>query len=86
MTASLCTASEWVGYLSDKKCAKPDEGHAKCAQNCVKSGEPIVFVDDIDKKVYDIKNPEVVKDHVGHKVVLTGKADGDRIHVDSVKM
>ncbi len=85
-TVSLCMAGEWVGYVSDKKCAKPDEGHAECARNCVKDGEPIVFVNDIDKKVYEIENPDAVKDHVGHKVVLTGKADGDRIHVDSVKM
>ena len=86
MTAPLCMAAEWIGYLSDRKCAKPDEGHAECARKCVKNGEPIVFVNDVDKKVYEIENPESVKDHVGHKVVLTGKAEADRIRVDSVKM
>ena len=86
MTAGLCMAEEWVGYVSDKKCAKPAESHAECARNCVKDGQPIVFVNDLDKKVYDIHNPDAVKDHVGHKVTLTGKADGDSIHVNSVKM
>ena len=46
----------------------------------------IVFVDDSDKKVYKVHNQDAVKDHVGHKVTIAGKVDGDSIHVDSVKM
>lgn len=89
MTAGLCLAGEYVGYLSDLKCAnagKAGEGHEKCAQGCVKGGQPIAFVNEADKKVYTVHNQDAVKDHVGHKVTITGKLDGESIHVDSVKM
>jgi hypothetical protein len=38
-------------------------------------------------KVFKIHNQDkVVPDHAGHKVTISGKLDGDSIHVDSVKM
>ena len=81
---------ELVGWLADEACANKgnaaSEGHAGCAKNCVNNGQPIVFVDDSDKKVYKVHNQDAVKDHVGHKVTIAGKVDGDSIHVDSVKM
>ncbi len=90
MTAGLSLAGEWVGYLADEKCANAgkaaSEGHAQCAQNCVKGGQPIAFVSDSDKKVYKIANQDAVADHVGHKVTLSGKVEGSTITVDKVKM
>lgn len=90
MTAGLSFADEWVGYLADEKCANggkaASEGHANCAQNCVKGGQPIAFVSEADKKVYKIANQDAVAEHVGHKVTLTGKLDGDSIEVENVKM
>ncbi len=90
MTASLSLAGEWVGYLSDLKCANAgkgaSEGHATCAQNCVKGGQPVAFVSEADKKVYKIKNQDAVTDHVGEKVTLTGKVEGDTIEVEKVAM
>ena len=81
---------ELVGWLADEACANKgkaaSEGHAGCAKSCVNNGQPIVFVDDADKKVYKVANQDAVKDHVGHKVTIAGKVDGDSIHVDSVKM
>ena len=81
---------ELVGWIADEKCANKgmaaSEGHAGCAKTCVDGGQPIVFVDDADKKVYKVDNQDAVKDHVGHKVTIAGKIDGDSIHVDSVKM
>ena len=79
-----------VGWLADEACANKgngaSEGHAGCAKKCVDGGQAIVFVGDSDKKVYKIHNQDAVKDHVGHKVTIAGKVDGDHIHVDSVKM
>ena len=40
----------------------------------------------VGDKVYKIDDADKVKDHFGHKVVITGKADGDTLKVDSVKM
>jgi SpoU rRNA methylase family enzyme len=85
---SLSFAEEWVGYLADAKCAMAgkaaSEGHATCAQNCVKAGQPVVFVSEADKKVYKIKNQDSVLDQVGDKVTLTGKLEGDTIEVEKV--
>ena len=90
MTATMSFAGDLVGWIADEKCANAgkaaSEAHAGCAQGCVKGGAPIVFVNDADKKVYKVSNPDSVKDHVGHKVTVAGKIEGSSITVDSVKM
>lgn len=81
-------AEEWTGYISDAKCGAKgsSDEHAKCAERCVKGGAAAVFV--TDGKVYKIENDDQAKvtDHVGHKVTIEGKIDGDTIKVGSVKM
>ena len=81
-------AGEMVGWIVDAKCGAngAKEAHAGCAKKCAESGQALVFVQDSDKKVYTVHNQDAVKDHVGHKVTVMGKADGDSLHVDSVKM
>ena len=37
-------------------------------------------------KVIKIANQDAVKEHLGHKVTITGNLDGDTVTVDSVKM
>ncbi len=51
-------------------------------------GDKISFVTDKDGKSWDVINPETLKDHVGHHVVLSAHvyADKNSIHVMSVKM
>lgn len=87
-TAGLMMADSWQGTISDAKCGK---GHAdaseksmKCVQGCVKGGVAPVFV--VGDKVLKIKNADKVMDHLGHKVTVTGKLDGDTVTVESVKM
>jgi hypothetical protein len=86
--ALSATAAEWTGYISDAKCGAKgsSEAHAKCAETCVKGGAAAVFV--TDGKVYKIDNDDQAKvlDHVGHKVTIDGKIEGDTIKVDNVKM
>ena len=79
-------AEEWTGYVSDSKCGVKgsNDAHAQCAEKCVKGGAAAVFV--TDGKVYKIQDQASVQDHVGHKVTITGKLEGDTITVDSVKM
>jgi hypothetical protein len=45
-----------------------------------------VVVTDKDQRVLAVDNPEALKEHYGHHVAVTGHIDGDKIHVDSVKM
>jgi len=86
--ALSATAAEVTGYISDAKCGAKgsSEAHAKCAETCVKGGSAAVFVS--EGKVYKIDNDDQAKvaDHVGHKVTIDGKIDGDTIKVESVKM
>jgi len=88
MTAGLSMAGEMVGWLSDAKCAAAgkaaSEGHAKCAAGCVKGGQPLVFVNDADKKVYTVSNQDKGKDFVGKKVTVDAKVSGDSIEIASV--
>jgi hypothetical protein len=87
----VAMAEEWTGYIADAKCASSKgaavaaDDHAGCAQACIKKGTAAVLVT-AEGKVYTIENQDKVVDHAGHKVTLSGKIDGDKITVDSVKM
>jgi len=81
-------AAEMTGYISDAKCGAKgsSDAHAKCAETCVKGGSAAVFVS--DGKVYKIDDDDQAKvvAHVGHKVTIDGKVEGDTIKVATVKM
>ena len=89
---SLCAlsafAAEFKGTISDAKCgaahADASEKSIKCVQGCVKGGQAPVLVS--EGKVYKIADASKVKEHLGHKVVINGKLDGDTLQVDSVAM
>ena len=87
--ATAFAAPETVnGTISDSMCAakhvNATEKDIAGAQKCVKGGSPAVLV--VGTKVYQIDNQDAVKDHIGHKVSVTGTMTGDSIHIDSVKM
>ena len=83
-------AAEMTGYISDASCAKKDiakvqsDAHAGCAQGCAKKGSALVFVS--DGRIYQIEDQAKVQEHIGHKVTVTGKVDGDKLMIDHVKM
>ena len=79
------TKGQWIGWLSDAKCAAngAKESHKGCALKCVEAGQAIVFVKEDDKKVFKLDNPEKVKSLLGNKVKLSGSLEGDTIEVDS---
>jgi Protein of unknown function (DUF5818) len=79
-------AEEFNAYISDSKCAAKhaSDMNAKCVNACIKGGASPVAV--VDGKVYKLDDADKVKDHLGHKVVINGKAEGDTLKVDSVKM
>ena len=87
--ALSAVAAEWKGTISDAGCGKKhadaSEKSQACVKKCVGGGAAAVFVTE-DGTVLKIHNADAVKDHLGHKVTVTGKLDGDSVHVDSVKM
>jgi hypothetical protein len=76
------------GWVSDSKCGVKGANAAgeACTKKCIAAGASPVVVTDTDRKVLEVDNPDALKDHYGHHVAVTGHIDGDKIHVDSVKM
>lgn len=76
------------GWVSDSKCGAKGAvaGKEECTKKCIAAGASAVFVTDTDQKVLAVDNPDALKGHEGHHVAVTGHVDGDKIHVDSVKM
>lgn len=79
-------AEEFQAYISDSKCGAKHatDMNAKCVATCIKGGAEAVAV--VGDKVYKIDDASKVAAHLGHKVTITGKADGDTLKVESVKM
>lgn len=91
---SLCAVSalaeSWTGTISDAGCgakhADASEASMKCAQRCFgRDGKAVLVVGD---KVVAINaaSKEKIKDHIGHKVTVTGSLANDVLTVESVKM
>ena len=76
------------GWVTDAKCdvKGAHSGGEECAKKCIDAGAKMVVVTDTDKKVLTVDNPDVLKDHIGHHVAVTGTVTGESIHVDSAKM
>jgi len=91
LTASVSFASDAQtvnGWISDSKCGAKgaNAGAEACTKKCIAAGATPVVVIDKDQTVLKVDNPDALKDHLGHHVAVTGHFDGDKIHVDSVKM
>jgi|SRR4051812_10529332 len=80
-------AADYNGYIIDESCAaKPAmKGNEACARKCIKGGSPAVLLS-ADGKVYKLDDQEKVAEHAGHKVVVTGALDGEKIKVESIKI
>jgi hypothetical protein len=83
-------AAEMTGVISDSGCgakhAEASEKAAACVKGCVKGkGAAPVFV--TDGKVLKISDDskDKVMDHLGEKVTINGKLDGDTVTIASVK-
>jgi hypothetical protein len=81
-------AENWKGTVTDSMCSAKHVAGTKddveCAQKCMKMGDKAVLV--VGDKVYKIENQDAVKDHIGHKVNVSGTMKGDTIHIDKVTM
>jgi hypothetical protein len=87
-TAVPMLAESFTGVVSDAMCAKnpakassPD--HAACAKKCIEGGSPAVLI--VEGKVYQVSNPDVLKDHAGDKVTVDATLDNGTLTIKSVK-
>jgi hypothetical protein len=88
-SASFASDAQTVnGWVSDSNCGAKgaNAGAAACTKKCIDGGASAVVVTDKDQKVLAVENPDALKEHYGHHVAVTGHIEGDKIHVDSVKM
>jgi len=91
LTASLALAGDaqtMKGWITDSKCGAKgaNAAAAECTKKCLAAGASMVVVTDGDQKVLTVENPDALKGHEGYHVAVTGHVDGDKIHVDTVKM
>lgn len=91
MAKSDAAKTKWIkGWVSDSKCGAKGAGlgHKDCGNKCLQAGEHVVFVEDGNKTVLNVDNPDALKDHMGHRVAVQGAVDAaaGTIHVDKVNM
>ena len=78
----------WKGWVSDEKCGAANASAAKadCAKKCIEGGQKVVFVNDKDKSVLPITNPEALKGHEGHHIKVNGTVENGALTVKSASM
>jgi hypothetical protein len=83
----------FVGVAAAQDTMSHDTMKADASPKAIKitgkiSDDGKMFVNDKDKKSWDIVNPEAVKGHEGHHVILTAHvyADKNQVHVMSLAM
>ena len=87
LVAALSTgcllAEQWTGWVADQKCAKAGNFTGAQHQKCVSEGQPVVFVNEADKKIFLVNDQEKLKELVGKKVTLNGEMKSGTIEVAS---
>lgn len=98
LSAVTCFAADMTGYISDTKCATEHSKsqtsaewiHPKvfetCAVQCVKDEHSTPIFLTADNKVVKIDPASLPKalEHLGHKVEVTGKIEGDTLKIESI--
>jgi hypothetical protein len=89
LAASMASAGSMVGWISDASCGASNGSGSpearECAKRCIKDGAAPVFVSEADKKVYKLAGKATAKDHLDHKVQISGEVKGDTITVTDIK-
>jgi hypothetical protein len=93
MTICFAVALLTVGVASAQDPMQNDNMKADASKKAVQvtgkiSDDGKMFVGDTDSKSWTISNPDAVKGHEGHHVILTAHvyADKNEVHVMSLKM
>jgi hypothetical protein len=85
----LMLGAVWAQDSAQTDTMKKSDTMAKATKVTGKiSDDGKTFVSDSDSKTWAIDNPDAVKGHEGHHVVLTAQVDADKseVHVKSLKM
>ena len=86
LLAGTALADQFTGWIADEKCAKAGMYKGPMHEKCVAAGETIVLVNEADKKIYQISNPDQVKASLGQKVTINGTLKDDKIEAESVTL
>jgi hypothetical protein len=87
IAASAADSTTINGWISDSMCGAKHAGTGKdCVKKCIEGGMKPVFVDEAQKAVWTIDNPDAVKDFYGDHVTITATADEAKksVHVESI--
>jgi hypothetical protein len=93
--ALMAQEKTWTGVIGDSRCnakhskaehgSQTDSDH-ECVNKCVAGGQKYVFVANGKNLQIENQNFAGLKDHAGHRVVLTGELKGDTITVSKIEM
>ncbi|HEY1984990.1 MAG TPA: hypothetical protein VGG85_06250 [Terracidiphilus sp.] len=87
VTSRAADSTKINGWISDSMCGAKHAGTgAACVKKCVEGGMKPVFVDEAKKQVWEIDNPDAVKQFYGDKVTIAATADAEKksVHIDSI--
>jgi hypothetical protein len=90
MAASAADSTKINGWISDSMCGAKHSGsgaNVACVKKCIAGGMKPVFVDETNKQVWSIDNPDAVKsDYYGAHVIVTATVDSSAksVHIDSI--
>lgn len=89
-TAPGTTGSTVSGYITDSVCGVKavSAGYTDCTTKCLTKGAQIVIVVDRTHTMLTIENPDVVKGHECHHVLVTGDVNTQTsvIHIYSLRI
>jgi hypothetical protein len=87
--AAAPTSGGLSGYIVDQQCATRGKAmwvNSACVARCIREGDKVVLVTE-EGKVYQIANPDKIDtDAYGQKVTIVGKANGDTVTVEGLKI
>jgi Protein of unknown function (DUF5818) len=78
---SVAYAASFTGWIVDQKCATAGNYKGEHAKH-VTADNPIVLLNESDKKVYMLKDPSRAETLIGKKVTVEGTVDGSTIVVE----
>jgi hypothetical protein len=87
IAAGAADSTTIKGWISDSMCGAKHAGSgAACVKKCIEGGLAPVFVDEAQKAVWTIDNPDAVKAFYGDHVAVTATTDAAKksVHIDSI--
>ena len=88
VAANAADSKSLNGWISDSMCGAKHAGSgAACVKKCISGGMAPVFVDEGQKQVWTIDNPDAVKSFYGDHVTVKATADSEKksVHIDSIE-